>query len=226
MKCNKCNHVIPEESEYCPFCGSPVEKEDRCPECGQVLPDDSMFCPYCGHKLLHTSQDAKEISTSEGESAGVHQEKKARKKQLISFAIAALVLIILAGGYYGMNVYLANQHSDAEDYTASLSTGSTVNEVIVSVLPKDIIKVQYAKPESFLICKSKTQNGDTLWIYISVSKYKAVFDSSLDSIGKQSSPLSTPPTNIVGRVIDTESIEQGLAESYGEKIVYIDKAGN
>ncbi len=48
MRCNKCNHKIPNDSEFCPFCGGAIEKGELCQNCGKVLPLESAFCPYCG----------------------------------------------------------------------------------------------------------------------------------------------------------------------------------
>lgn len=50
MNCLKCKRSVPEDSEFCPYCGSIVEhiQPSVCKSCGRVVPNDSEFCPYCG----------------------------------------------------------------------------------------------------------------------------------------------------------------------------------
>lgn len=53
MICQKCNQIIPEASDYCPFCGSKVVSEPHlmyCKSCGKIISPDSKFCPFCGEK--------------------------------------------------------------------------------------------------------------------------------------------------------------------------------
>lgn len=78
MICQNCGAEIPDESAFCPGCGSKVVKEvivdsqlvqeqdgvqapqvesaaskepHVCPECGSTLSEDAAFCTSCGHKL-------------------------------------------------------------------------------------------------------------------------------------------------------------------------------
>ena len=53
MICQKCNQIIPEASDYCPFCGSKVVSEPHlmyCKSCEKIISPDSKFCPFCGEK--------------------------------------------------------------------------------------------------------------------------------------------------------------------------------
>ncbi len=49
MVCGNCGHLIPADSEKCPYCGVVFEKEKvKCPECGSWIDEDAKFCPVCG----------------------------------------------------------------------------------------------------------------------------------------------------------------------------------
>ena len=59
MYCEKCDEYLPDDSEFCPYCGSPAtdKKEEIIPEnicssCKKEIPDDSEFCPFCGEKVV------------------------------------------------------------------------------------------------------------------------------------------------------------------------------
>lgn len=76
MKCPNCGKLLPDDSDFCQFCGSklvkrPFPEQDvnteglldgdpgapaksanlKCPKCGLPLPADSEFCQYCGSEL-------------------------------------------------------------------------------------------------------------------------------------------------------------------------------
>lgn len=52
MKCEKCQSIIPDNSNFCPMCGATVEQPNRCPKCGATdIPQGSKFCPDCGTLL-------------------------------------------------------------------------------------------------------------------------------------------------------------------------------
>lgn len=52
MKCQYCNHEIPNDSVFCPECGKEQSISEAvqafCPECGTPLDEGSAFCPECG----------------------------------------------------------------------------------------------------------------------------------------------------------------------------------
>lgn len=52
--CNNCGKSIPDDSQFCHFCGEKVDTRkplDTCSKCNQVIPQDSEFCPFCGEKI-------------------------------------------------------------------------------------------------------------------------------------------------------------------------------
>lgn len=51
-KCVNCGKEVPNDSVFCPFCGSKeIKNENICPKCKKAVPIDSMFCPFCGEKI-------------------------------------------------------------------------------------------------------------------------------------------------------------------------------
>ena len=66
MKCPKCQHENPEDSNFCRKCGSSMELDITCPKCGSTHPPDSNFCNKCGHDLsLPTEPTPKALSLDE-----------------------------------------------------------------------------------------------------------------------------------------------------------------
>ena len=61
--CLNCGETLPEDSEFCQYCGSgdiktvEINQPKRCLDCDKEVPGDSIFCPYCGSKNLYTDND-------------------------------------------------------------------------------------------------------------------------------------------------------------------------
>lgn len=51
--CRCCGEILPEESKFCPYCGTKYEEQKNCfcSECGAELLPDARFCMSCGHKV-------------------------------------------------------------------------------------------------------------------------------------------------------------------------------
>lgn len=60
MKCPNCNQIIPDDSEFCQYCG--YELKLVCPKCGADLDDDSDFCKKCGKKINKKSINKKKTT--------------------------------------------------------------------------------------------------------------------------------------------------------------------
>ena len=64
-KCSHCGREIPNDFEFCPFCGQAIEKKKICPQCSKDLPDgDFRFCPFCG-ATLREDTSIKEIDSND-----------------------------------------------------------------------------------------------------------------------------------------------------------------
>ena len=56
MKCRNCGKEISDNSNFCRFCGTMIEKA-YCRRCGAVLEQDSAFCSECGAPTAKTGSD-------------------------------------------------------------------------------------------------------------------------------------------------------------------------
>ena len=48
-QCSFCHEAIPEDSDFCPFCGKRQEEKVTCPYCGMKNRAGSHFCSRCGY---------------------------------------------------------------------------------------------------------------------------------------------------------------------------------
>lgn len=49
MNCIYCGKALPDDSEFCAYCGKTVERVPKCKSCGKQITEDSLFCAYCGN---------------------------------------------------------------------------------------------------------------------------------------------------------------------------------
>ena len=76
MNCPKCGMTLPDDSEFCQYCGERIEPsvsipapsvepdERKCPNCGMLLPNDVAFCPFCGGKIQNLPNTNQEKPSS------------------------------------------------------------------------------------------------------------------------------------------------------------------
>lgn len=117
MKCKKCNHTVPEDSEFCPYCGASIEKGQTCPECGQVLPEDSLFCPFCGCKMQSTQPKQVEFPSEKKEQKTPAKSNVGAKKTFRVVLISIVAIVVVAGAYFGLNTIFAKRFIAAEEYS-------------------------------------------------------------------------------------------------------------
>lgn len=112
MNCTNCGKTLPNDSEFCTFCGKEIEKglTPKCSKCGSEIPKDSEFCPYCGvqYKQEYGKANMPKGTVSPAptktkqKKRAVHTErKKPRKKQLLWIIVGVICILLLLG----MNVY-------------------------------------------------------------------------------------------------------------------------
>jgi membrane protease subunit (stomatin/prohibitin family) len=50
-RCPQCQHVVPKQAAFCPYCGSHLLVFDKCSKCNKNLPPTAQFCPRCGQSV-------------------------------------------------------------------------------------------------------------------------------------------------------------------------------
>ena len=109
-RCRFCHEAIPEDSDFCPFCGKKQEGEVTCPHCGMKNKADSHFCSRCGYAF--------KMITEEG---NAQAEKDKQKKRLAVILAAALLVFGGAFAYF----YNAEPSGTTEPVTAESASSSS-----------------------------------------------------------------------------------------------------
>jgi RNA polymerase subunit RPABC4/transcription elongation factor Spt4 len=104
--CRSCGALMDEDQMFCPKCGTSKLQEtvrsSICSKCGNLIRDDEVFCSKCGQKVgLEIEQDTISAINSYNQKV---TNKKVKSKRL-TIIIAAIVLIIGVGGYFGYQYY-------------------------------------------------------------------------------------------------------------------------
>lgn len=124
--CNDCGKELPDDSVFCPYCGSKnigTKKETLgdgttnkfCKSCNKNVPDDSEFCPYCGNKNiidLSIADHQEEKVTND-----INENKNGYKTKFIIACVLCAILTLWAVAE--TNNY-NNLQTEIEDINTSL----------------------------------------------------------------------------------------------------------
>lgn len=104
--CLDCNNEIPEDSVFCPYCGSKNIKSSyfdsnnnsykKCINCEAIVPDDAIYCQYCGKKT-----DVKQAEAAPSfETPAVDTKSKSSKSYFIPFVLVTVLCLLLGISWY------------------------------------------------------------------------------------------------------------------------------
>lgn len=85
MICNNCKNNIDENLNFCPHCGTAIQKETICTNCNNTIDKNLNFCPYCGTQTKEEKSEPEPIIIEENEP----------QPKLIIGVISALILGVL-----------------------------------------------------------------------------------------------------------------------------------
>ena len=114
-----------------------------------------------------------------------------------------------------------NQSTETR-FSSSSKAGNKVYADIVSIFPAIGIYTEGSSTYSNYVCECKTSSGTTVWVYISVSKYRSTFDSDASSsiYSEYAEEITFPSSKrIHGVVKSADSVMHGLSADTGSTLL-------
>lgn len=155
--CNDCKKELPDDSEFCQFCGSknitlcnpkPNNRVyKRCIDCGKELPEDSDFCQYCGSKRVAVVNDADE----QKKKASVKSEEPKKFKRL--FIASVIVAICSLCGL----AYFASMNSELNSNIATYISKNESLEKQIKTKENELSKAR-TKASNYDTIKNNARN--------------------------------------------------------------------
>lgn len=141
MFCKNCNAEIPENSKFCPSCGTKYESESKnnfCSECGSEISEKMIFCPKCGKNLIpNVSTDNKNDNIQKSKSSKI---KKTYFISIISSIITFFIRIAMQETHYSLVNIMKNRKvvgisNDVKPFLTALPVIASI--IIALMLAKD-----------------------------------------------------------------------------------------
>lgn len=103
--CLDCNTEVPEDSHFCPYCGSKNIKRSyfdpnnktykKCVNCGELIPDNALYCQYCGKKA-----DIKQIEEPTSSNISSSQQPSKQRSYFVPFVIVTVICLLMGISWY------------------------------------------------------------------------------------------------------------------------------
>ena len=138
--------------------------------------------------------------------------KRKNLSRLLSLVLVALLSLSL----------LAGCSTEEVPYSADVKEYADVYVSVVSIEP--MIKVGVGENYTETACVCYTTSGDEVWVYIGISEYKSLFDSTADFNGENwwaDRVDFASPVTIHGEMRDAEDKCEGLSYDIGADMVVV-----
>ena len=161
MKCPKCDKIIDDNYNTCPYCGQQIKFYKKCANCGAELKENFKHCPNCGNSTTQTNQPTTVI---------IEEEKKGScLGDFLKFILVVFVIIAILVIAYGISESCSKDNDKPSVSTTitkvepTLSSESTLTGIKIYVKANDNyeevnIKVN-AKDSNGNIIKTFTLTG-------------------------------------------------------------------
>lgn len=93
MKCPYCQHDLPDQSQFCSYCGKEIKAHKICPQCLYQEEEHAVFCSHCGYHFQQDENDQQKLSRSQKNK----QKNKNIKIKIIVILVAAIICAGIAG---------------------------------------------------------------------------------------------------------------------------------
>ena len=175
--CTTCKAEVPEDSEFCPYCGNKKIKSfyydknnnpcKKCVNCESIIPDNAIYCQYCGKKAdeKHVDERANlDLSSSN------YQPAK-QKSYFIPFILVTLLCFLLGISWYYSSSAIKEQENDNRivqmmKYLEKTETYSDFNSnrtvLYKPTSEKVLIYANFGNP-AILTCEASSEDVNCYW---------------------------------------------------------------
>jgi len=189
MICSKCNRVIPDNLEVCPYCRADIDiNERRCPNCWAKLGAGTNYelCPKCGCDI---EKRIREITEEEKERNKTFAQKLKSIPLWIRLLVPLAVVIVVLSFVIGIRLYndykederaqLALEYS--ENYAVSIGMAVDRISEIAEVYNREVYEKEWLDHTSGADAIKKGMSEEIT----TAKRMRSLLESALDDIEAQ-----------------------------------------
>lgn len=145
------------------------------------------------------------------------------KRNLVSRVLSLAAAMVLLAGI----CLMAGCSLEETAYSGSVKYGNRVYADLISIEPMTKVGSSYlgtAYNYTDTVCVGYTTTGDEVWVYLSIEKYKELFDATANFEGDEwwADKVSfSEPVRVHGKMDRAESLCQGLSEDTGHDLILV-----